>query len=956
MIAWSGSAFLVIGFVVLFKLLRLLQLSRWTLEPIADALTVMGDRRLDDAARGSAMRRLAGRMLFAVAALVAGLAAALLLPAGVLLAADRLGLLTFDAILAVTLSPAFIVASSVLLIGAAFVVARRAPPVQTDSSYSFGEQLLHKLAFCTMPLQRLIASLEDRVLGNKLRDLDAERPIFITALPRAGTTLMLECCARLDSLATHRYRDMPFVTTPVLWARLSKRFQTRGEARERAHGDGMMIDFDSPEALEEVLWLASFRRPYRRDRILPFRPVPRDAVFKQRLQMHFRKLVYLRCGAHARSGRYVSKNNLNIARLGMLRSLFPECTIVVPFRDPVQHCLSLLRQHQRFLELHASDAFASEYMRQIGHFDFGENLCPVDFDGWLNQRQHDDTRTLGFWLEYWIAAYSNLLEHHAGHVNFFDYDGLCQAPEAGFLHLGRLIGLDEPAALAKRALDIRPARTHKVPHDEDVEALTVRAKALWERLKRASAEKVDPHAVLDKPEFARAAGAIAASERVEGGVRPEWKLTAAFAAVLLVFFGFLVGYRSVRQENALFRATQSAESGLRDLRDRLFGDGLPHAFLQPARKPGGGVLVGGDLADGKLILVSSFYGDRNELRLMRRDGSLVQRWPLSYFELFGDQQIGGIRPATEWNVDVHGIQIHPNGDVVLNFEYFGTVRLSRCGEVVFRIDHPTHHSLELAEGGGYWIPGRRSLPEGDTTYYPFVGPARVDLILKVDEHGKIVSEVAIPKIFENSGLTHILTASGETFGPFHMWDEEIVHVNKITELTADLAPAFPQFAVGDLLVSMRTYNLLMVVDPGTWRIKWHQTGPYIRQHDPSFTADGTITLFNNNTYGEPPLENAGEFRGSNVMQVDPKTGETAVLYGAREDQPLLSVIRSQVKPLPNGGLLIVEFGGGRVLEVDAQGKTVWEYVNRFNEQYVAEVTGARLLGPDDLQVSDWSCP
>jgi len=52
----------------------------------------------------------------------------------------------------------------------------------------------------------------------------------------------------------------------------------------------------------------------------------------------------------------------------------------------------------------------------------------------------------------------------------------------------------------------------------------------------------------------------------------------------------------------------------------------------------------------------------------------------------------------------------------------------------------------------------------------------------------------------------------------------------------------------------------------------------------------------------------------------------------------------------------VEFEGGRVFEVDAEGNTVWEYVNRYNDEYVAEVTGARLLDADYFKVTDWSCP
>ena len=82
-----------------------------------------------------------------------------------------------------------------------------------------------------------------------------------------------------------------------------------------------------------------------------------------------------------------------MARIGFLLATWPDATIIVPVREPVQHAASLLRQHGRFLEIHARDRFARDYMRGIGHFDFGANLLPVDFDGWLSAAVHTDPLT-----------------------------------------------------------------------------------------------------------------------------------------------------------------------------------------------------------------------------------------------------------------------------------------------------------------------------------------------------------------------------------------------------------------------------------------------------------------------------------------------------------------------------------------------------------------------------------
>ena len=55
-------------------------------------------------------------------------------------------------------------------------------------------------------------------------------------------------------------------------------------------------------------------------------------------------------------------------------------------------------------------------------------------------------------------------------------------------------------------------------------------------------------------------------------------------------------------------------------------------------------------------------------------------------------------------------------------------------------------------------------------------------------------------------------------------------------------------------------------------------------------------------------------------------------------------------------ILITEFEGGRVIEIDADRRKVWEYVNRHDDRRVAEVTEARLYPSGAFTVADWSCP
>jgi hypothetical protein len=357
-----------------------------------------------------------------------------------------------------------------------------------DNRYSAVDRLLHRLAFATRKAQIGLADLEDMMFRDQLARYELDRPLFITALPRAGTTLLLELCVASGAFASQTYRHMPFVLTPLLWSRLSHGFRRFDASRERAHGDGMLVSVDSPEAFEEAAWMAFWPKRYQGDRIVPWREED-DSIFRDFLTRHFKKIVALSTtagdGMADRSCvplRYASKNNLNMARIPWLMRHFRDALCVIPFRHPLQQSASLLRQHLNFLEIHRRDPFARRYMRGIGHFDFGDNLRPVDFGGWLDRSQHRDPTKLGFWLAYWLAAYRFLLVEATERVCFVDYDALCVEPRAGLERLAHFIQVQQIDAFLTQADRIQAPSPHDIDDASLDEAMVEEAKALHAHL------------------------------------------------------------------------------------------------------------------------------------------------------------------------------------------------------------------------------------------------------------------------------------------------------------------------------------------------------------------------------------------------------------------------------------------------------------------------------------------
>ena len=84
-------------------------------------------------------------------------------------------------------------------------------------------------------VQLAAADIEKTAYKARYKSASADRPIFITSLPRAGTTVLLEAFHQLPGMATHLYRDMPFVMAPILWSTISKGFGKPAKMAERAH-------------------------------------------------------------------------------------------------------------------------------------------------------------------------------------------------------------------------------------------------------------------------------------------------------------------------------------------------------------------------------------------------------------------------------------------------------------------------------------------------------------------------------------------------------------------------------------------------------------------------------------------------------------------------------------------------------------------------------------------------
>jgi hypothetical protein len=422
------------------------------------------------------------------------------------------------------------------------------------------------------------------------------------------------------------------------------------------------------------------------------------------------------------------------------------------------------------------------------------------------------------------------------------------------------------------------------------------------------------------------------------------------AAVVIFLYGILVA----RLEMFPYGALQALVDGSREwLRSPFHNAGIrPEKFLRTARGPGRGVTLNDPAAYPGQTFMTGFFGDGLGMRLIDMSGKTLHEWRVSFTEIWPDSSHVEVPPRGDWETHIHGAVLYPNGDVIFNFQYAGLARIDRCSRVVWKLPLQTHHSIVMASDGTLWIPSRR-LHKAAVKKFPSLAPPFMEeYVLQVSPEGKVLQEISILDVIYGSRYEGVLFASGSHAArPTIPSDGDFTHLNDVEVLEADLAPAFPQFRAGDLLLSLRNLDLLLVVDPQAQRVKWAMTGPFVRQHDPDFLPDGRISVFDNR-------RDDGHGRGlggSRILEVDPRTRQSVTVYGSRDHEFFYTETLGDHQRLPNGNILITESEYGHAFEIDPARKVVWSFTNRWDDDHAAEVERATRYPENYLASNEESC-
>jgi hypothetical protein len=359
--------------------------------------------------------------------------------------------------------------------------------------------------------------------------------------------------------------------------------------------------------------------------------------------------------------------------------------------------------------------------------------------------------------------------------------------------------------------------------------------------------------------------------------------------------------------------------------------------------------------------------DGTRAALINMRGEVVHQWRAPVRTVWPDAP-NLPAPGNEHLVYFNDGHLYANGDLLALVEGptdlrkpahgYGLVKLNKDSRVLWKYAANCHHALDVGEDGTIYALSNDlvdKMPEG-LAYLPT--PCLVDCVDIVAPEGTPLRRIRLLEAFRKSAYAALLSTLEKTrmFSDVSPPDDpmpalreemrrrDVLHTNAVSVLRGQLAPKFPQFKAGQLLLSPRHLDAIAVLDPQTDRVVWAARGPWHAQHDPTFLDNGHLLLF----------DNLGSVRGSRVLEYDPQSQAFPWSYPDETGKRFLSRLRGMCQRLANGNTLIVNSDGGEMLEVTPSRELVWSCAcagfelhraRRFMAEQLPFLTGEQRARP-----------
>jgi hypothetical protein len=350
------------------------------------------------------------------------------------------------------------------------------------------------------------------------------------------------------------------------------------------------------------------------------------------------------------------------------------------------------------------------------------------------------------------------------------------------------------------------------------------------------------------------------------------------------------------------------------------------------------------------------------LVLLDMNGRILHRWkiPESAYEEIAKSGWGLRRDHYE----IMGAHLYENGDVLVNISHKMLARIDRCSNLSWSLPNRAHHDVTVENDGTIWVLGSDYVTQAQQVRPHFAVPYYDDTLIRLTPAGEVIEEISILDALFDGGY-QALVLEGEPEFPESKTNDP-THSNDIEIVSEDFARHNGFADPGDILVSLRTADAIVLIDRESKAAKWALTGPFLRQHDPDLLPDGTISIFDNRTdkgqHNEAVhLTEPQSFGYSRILRFDPQTQEVVWKFEGSRENPFYTSVQGDHQILENGNVLIVETEAGRIFELDpTDNSIVWEWFNGLDldqsGNFVGRITRATRYDQNYPQFLALGCP
>jgi len=318
--------------------------------------------------------------------------------------------------------------------------------------------------------------------------------------------------------------------------------------------------------------------------------------------------------------------------------------------------------------------------------------------------------------------------------------------------------------------------------------------------------------------------------------------------------------------------------------------------------------------------------------IMDRQGTIRHTWQIDPRVII-DGMSGYSGAVTPDNLKPHDWHLSAEGDLFVIFESIGTypyggsiAKFDWHGTLIWSTNNRAHHWMTVDQNGLMYMPALK------TAATPFLlgntkaelecdqGGVEIDTINVVNPSGEVVEEIDVLERLLAHGLVGLLKDTASDCDPLHL--------NFVQVVGPELARSVAELNAGDLLLSVRNINALMLLGAGKRDIKWLLVGHTARQHSPRPNLHGDILIFDN--YGGPRA-----FGGSRLAKTRVGWRSVETVFPTPQSDPNIDFFSKQaghiVRHRAANRVLVALTAPGRILEIDLDGgDVIWEYHKQFD--------------------------